>query len=99
MMPSNPKDALLQLKNLGPKSVPQLLEIGIKSRDDLVALGTEEAFRRLYFRFCDEHRFSVNYLYALEGAINDCDWRWISPERKEELREFLRGLKETDVSK
>ncbi|MEH6632490.1 MAG: TfoX/Sxy family DNA transformation protein [Halopseudomonas aestusnigri] len=87
------KVELLKLKNLGPKTVPHLVEIGILSRDDLAALGTEEAFRRIYFRYRDEIRLSLNYLYALEGAIDGCDWRWISEERKNELRNFFRSIK------
>ncbi len=92
-MNSDPKEDLLALKNLGPKSVAQLVDIGISSSDQLNDLGTEEVFRRLYFRFCDEHRLSVNYLYALEGAIIGCDWRLIPMDRKEELRRLLKDLK------
>ena len=72
-MNSDPKEELLALKNLGPKSVAQLIDIGITSSDQLIELGPEEVFQRLYFRFCDEHRLSVNYLYALEGAIKECN--------------------------
>ncbi|KKJ75330.1 hypothetical protein WH95_19085 [Kiloniella litopenaei] len=87
------KEELLALKNLGPKSVAQLVDIGITSSDQLIELGTEEVFRRLYFRFCDEQRLSVNYLYALEGAIIGCDWRLIPMDRKQELKNLLKGLK------
>ncbi|MCZ4282244.1 TfoX/Sxy family DNA transformation protein [Kiloniella laminariae] len=86
--------ALLAMRNIGPKSVPQLLEVGITSPDDLRNYGAEETFRRLYFRFCDEHKFSLNYLYALEGANLDCDWRWLPVERKQELKEYFNGLKQ-----
>ncbi|MFD2206672.1 TfoX/Sxy family DNA transformation protein [Kiloniella antarctica] len=90
----DPKVELLKLKNLGPKTVPHLVEIGILSRNDLVAIGTEEVFRRIYFRYRDESRLSLNYLYALEGAIEDCDWRWISAERKLELKSFFSSIKQ-----
>ena len=86
-------EELLKLRNLGPKSVSQLIEIGISNRVEFVELGVEEVFRRLYFRFCDEHKFSVTYLYALEGAIKGRDWRDISAKRKAELKEILQNLK------
>ncbi|WP_085902967.1 TfoX/Sxy family DNA transformation protein [Kiloniella majae] len=92
-MRTDPKEELLALKNLGPKSVAQLVDIGITSSDHLIELGTEEVFRRLYFRFCDEHRLSVNYLYALEGAITGHDWRLIPVGRKQELKDLLKALK------
>ncbi|WP_417454932.1 TfoX/Sxy family DNA transformation protein [Kiloniella sp.] len=92
-MNRDPKKELLSLKNLGPKSVAQLVDIGITSSDQLIELGTEEVFRRLYFRFCDEHRLSVNYLYALEGAIKGCDWRLIPVNRKAELKALVKNLK------
>ncbi|WP_085910151.1 TfoX/Sxy family DNA transformation protein [Kiloniella majae] len=92
-MRTDPKEELLALINLGPKSVAQLVDIGIISSDHLIELGTEEVFRRLYFRFCDEHRLSVNYLYALEGAITGHDWRLIPMSRKQELKDLLKDLK------
>lgn len=83
----------MTLRNLGPRTRPQLQEVGIASREKLAALGTEEAFRRLYFRFAGEFKFSTNYLYALEGAILDCDWRAVPPARRQELKAFLQELK------
>ncbi|WP_417432090.1 TfoX/Sxy family DNA transformation protein [Kiloniella sp.] len=92
-MNRDPKDELLALRNMGPKSVTQLVDIGITSSDQLIELGAEEVFRRLYFRFCDEHRLSVNYLYALEGAIKGCDWRLIPVNRKAKLKALIKDLK------
>ena len=90
---TDPGIELLKLKNLGPKTVPQLVEVGILSHADLISLGTEQTFSRIYFRFRDESRLSLNYLYALEGALDDCDWRWISSERKLELKHFFNSFK------
>ncbi|WP_417811205.1 TfoX/Sxy family DNA transformation protein [Thalassospira alkalitolerans] len=42
----------------------------------------------MLFRFGREKKISVNYLYALEGAIHDHDWRDITPHRKQELRDL-----------
>ncbi|MBX2831513.1 MAG: TfoX/Sxy family protein [Rhodospirillales bacterium] len=81
------------MRNIGPKSSRELREIGIETRDDLAQSGIEETTRRLLFRFGSEKKISVNYLYALEGAIHDHDWRDISPARKDELRAILDGLR------
>ncbi|WP_341364487.1 TfoX/Sxy family DNA transformation protein [Thalassospira sp. SN3W] len=82
-----------KMRNIGPTSSHELAEIGIKSRSDLIKAGIEETARRLLFRFGGEKQISVNYLYALEGAIHDHDWRDIAPSRKQELRDFLVRLR------
>lgn len=81
------------MRNIGPTSSRELREIGVETREELVALGIEEVTRRLLFRFGSEKKISVNYLYALEGAIHDHDWRDISPTRKEKLRQILDQLR------
>lgn len=87
-----------KLRNIGPTSRRELIEIGIETRDQLIAAGVADTMRRLLFRFGGEKNISVNYLYALEGAIHDHDWRDITPSRKEELRALLCQLRaETSV--
>jgi len=81
------------MRNIGPTSSRELSEIGIGNRDQLRALGIEETTRRLLFRFASEKKISLNYLYALEGAIHDRDWRDITPARKQELRSLLERLR------
>jgi DNA transformation protein len=81
------------MRNIGPKSSRELSEIGIENRDQLRALGIEETTRRLLFRFGSEKKISLNYLYALEGAIHDRDWRDIMPARKQELRVLLDAVR------
>jgi DNA transformation protein len=81
------------MRNIGPTSSRELSEIGIENRDQLRALGIEETTRRLLFRFGSEKKISLNYLYALEGAIHDLDWRDITPARKQELRSLLERLR------
>ncbi len=82
-----------KLRNIGPTSSRELHEIGVETREDLAALGIEEVTRRLLFRFGSEKKISVNYLYALEGAMHDHDWRDISRSRKEKLRQMLDQLR------
>ena len=81
------------MRNIGPTSSRELSEIGIENRDQLRALGIEETTRRLLFRFGSEKKISLNYLYALEGAIHDRDWRDITPARKQEFRSLLERLR------
>ena len=81
------------MRNIGPTSSRELSEIGIENGDQLRALGIEETTRRLLFRFGSEKKISLNYLYALEGAIHDRDWRDIMPARKQELRSLLERLR------
>ena len=82
------------MRNIGPTSSRELREIGIENRDQLIATGIAEVTRRLLFRFDSERKISLNYLYALEGAIHDRDWRDITPARKKELRALLDTLRE-----
>ncbi|HCK18230.1 MAG TPA: competence protein TfoX [Thalassospira sp.] len=81
------------MRNIGPTSSRELSEIGIENGDQLRALGIEETTRRLLFRFGSEKKISLNYLYALEGAIHDRDWRDITHARKQELRSLLERLR------
>ncbi len=81
------------MRNISPTSSRELSEIRIENRDQLRALGIEETTRRLLFRFGSEKKISLNYLYALEGAIHDRDWRDIMPARKQELRSLLERVR------
>jgi DNA transformation protein len=81
------------MRNIGPTSSRELREIGIENRDQLIEVGIEEVTRRLLFRFGSEKKISLNYLYALEGAIHDRDWRDITPARKQELKALLDALR------
>lgn len=68
----------------------RLREVGISGIDDLRALGSLNAYLRLKFRF--PTFTSLNALYALEGALLDCDWRHLPAERRNDLRRALQVL-------
>lgn len=72
------------LKNLGRSSDVLLGEIGIGTVADLRALGAMEAWERL--RFAHGKRITVTFLYALEGALCDCDWRVLPTEHLQTLK-------------
>ena len=71
------------LKNLGPKSVAWLGDVGITSRADLERLGSVGAFRKIVEA---GHTTSLNLLYALEGALLDLRHDRLSNALKENLR-------------
>lgn len=74
---------LRDLPNLGPSSEAMLIRAGVTSPDDLDRLGAAEAFRRVVD--AGGHP-SLNLVWALEGALVDCDWRDLPAARKDELR-------------
>jgi DNA transformation protein and related proteins len=72
----------LKLRNIGPKSAAWLRQVGLRTEEDLRAIGALEAFvkvKRAGFKP------SLNLLYALEGALLDCHWQDIPAERRSEL--------------
>ena len=73
---------LEQLKGLGPKSSGQLGAVGIHTRDELEAVGPVQAF--LWLKEAG-YNPSLNFLYAMVGALNDVDWRVIARHEKERL--------------
>lgn len=79
--------ALTELKNIGPKSARRLLEAGIKSREQIEALGAVEVFNRLRQRY----PASLTMLWALQGALLDLPYNQIPPEIKSALLDELNG--------
>ena len=71
-----------KLRNIGPKSAAWLRQVGLRSLEDIAAVGTVDVFmkvRRAGFKP------SLNLLYALEGALNDCHWQEVPDARRIEL--------------
>ena len=71
-----------KLRNIGPKSMAWLRQTGVRSLDDLKAVGALAAYVRVKRA---GFRPSLNLLYALEGAILDCHWQDIPDERRSQL--------------
>jgi DNA transformation protein len=71
-----------KLRNIGPKSAAWLRQVGLRSREDLAAAGTVEAFMRVKRA---GFKPSLNLLYAIEGALLDCHWQEIPDARRAEL--------------
>ena len=71
-----------KLRNIGPKSAAWLRQVGLRSHEDLAAIGTVEAFMRVKRA---GFKPSLNLLYAIEGALLDCHWQDIPDTRRAEL--------------
>ena len=74
--------APLKLRNIGPKSAAWLRQVGLRTREDLEAAGPVDAFMRVRRA---GFKPSLNLLYALEGALQDCHWQEIPEARRAEL--------------
>lgn len=73
---------IASLRSLGPKSADMLAEIGIRTLAQLKrkgAIATYVAAKR------NNKLVSLNLLYGIISAIEDCDWREVKRTRKLEL--------------
>ncbi|MDX6081797.1 TfoX/Sxy family protein [Xanthomonas campestris pv. incanae] len=71
-----------RLRNIGPKSAAWLRQVGLRTQQDLQAVGAVGAFvkvRRAGFKP------SLNLLYSLEGALADCHWQEVPEARRHAL--------------
>src|SRR5215468_10119181 len=71
-----------KIRNVGPKSAAWLRQVGVRTQDDLVRVGPVEAFMKVKRA---GFRPSLNLLYALAGAIENCHWADLPDERKTAL--------------
>jgi DNA transformation protein and related proteins len=71
-----------KMRNIGPKSAAWLRQVGLRSLDDLAAVGTVDAFMRVKRA---GFKPGLNLLYAIEGALLDCHWQDVPEDRRQEL--------------
>src|SRR5215468_12570707 len=71
-----------KIRNVGPKSAAWLRQVGVRTQADLERLGPVEAFMKVKRA---GFRPSLNLLYALAGAIENCHWADLPDERKAAL--------------
>jgi DNA transformation protein len=74
--------APVKIRNIGPKSMAWLRQTGVRTLEELQAVGALAAFVRIKRA---GFRPSLNLLYALEGAILGCHWQEIPDSRRAEL--------------
>jgi DNA transformation protein len=72
------------LTNLGRISARQLAEIGIKTEAELRAAGAAAAYLKLKDHF--GRGVSLNYLYALDGALKGVRWDLMPETERAALR-------------
>ena len=83
-----------QLRNVGPKMAARLIGAGIDTPVKLRRLGAKKAFERMYATGDAYGDFNAAYLYALEGAIRDCDWLEIPASVKQDFKKYAHALQE-----
>ena len=81
---------LSKLPNIGKVLEKQLNDVGINTNDDLINLGSKEAWLKI--QEIDESA-CLNRLMALEGAIQNIRWHNLSEEDKDNLRNFYNSQK------
>lgn len=74
--------AFADLPNLGPKSQQMLKRAGIKSYEQLRALGSVAAFAQVKRSGVEP---SLNLLWALEGALTGLPWQVVAREHRASL--------------
>lgn len=81
---------LSKLPNIGEVVEKQLNEVGIETAEQLMKLGSKEAWLRI--KGIDDSA-CLNRLYGLEGAIQGIRWHNLSKEIKDELKDFYNNFK------
>lgn len=76
---------LSKLPNIGKVVEKQLNDVGINTVDELIDIGSKEAWLKI--KEVDESA-CLNRLMALEGAIQNIRWHNLSEEDKENLKDF-----------
>lgn len=79
---SSSNDPTTTMRNVGPKSAAWLRQVGLHTREDLETAGAVEAYMRVRRA---GFKPSMNLLYALEGALQDCHWQEVPMPRREQL--------------
>ncbi len=81
------KRELTQMPNVGKVLAEELIRVGINSPEELISIGTEQAFIRI---LSIDETACMSKLQAIEGAIQGIRWHHLPEERKTELKEFFR---------
>ena len=80
---------LSKLPNIGKVLEEQLNDVGINTVDELIDIGSKEAWLKI--KEIDESA-CINRLMALEGAIQNIRWHNLSEEEKNNLKEFYNNF-------
>lgn len=80
------------IRNIGPRTLSWLHEIGINSLEDIETLGAFEVYRRL--KASRPHQVSLNALWGLQAAILNIHWTALPPDMKADLKAQVEALEE-----
>lgn len=81
---------LMTMDNIGPVMDEKLKSVDIHSAEELIQIGSKEAFLRLKARYPN---VCLVHLYSLQGAIDQILYNRLPDEVKRELKEFTDRLK------
>ena len=81
---------LSSMKNIGKEIEKKLQAIGIRSGEELLQIGSKEAFPQMKMRFPN---VCLVHLYTLQGAIDDIEYHQLPDEVKRDLKHFSDELK------
>ena len=76
---------LTSMRNIGNEIEKKLKSVGICSAEELIQIGSKEAFIRLKMHFPN---VCLVHLYTLQGAIDDIEYNQLSDKDKCELKCF-----------
>ncbi|MCY6957687.1 TfoX/Sxy family protein [Clostridium brassicae] len=81
---------LSRMPNIGNTLENKLIDADIKSPEELISLGSKEAFIRI--KMLDDSA-CYNMLCSLEGAIQGIRWHHLDESTKQQLKVFFQSLK------
>ncbi|EHQ90456.1 TfoX/Sxy family protein [Desulfosporosinus youngiae] len=87
--------ALSHLPNVGKVLESNLLQVGIKTPEQLRDMGAEEAFIRI--RAYVDQGACLHMLYGIQGAIEGVPDKLLEDSTKQRLRKFYKTLYGKDI--
>lgn len=85
---------LVKLPNVGKKLEEQLIFVGINNAKELREIGSKEAWLRI--KKVDSSA-CYNCLCGLEGAIQNIRWHYLDDKTKNNLKEFYKSQKGSEI--
>jgi DNA transformation protein len=80
---------LQKLPNIGKVVEGLLIDTGINTQEELLSIGSKEAFMRIRHK---DPSACIRMLYGLEGAVEGIPDQLLSTVTKKELLEFYKSL-------
>lgn len=81
---------LTTMINIGKEMASKLKSVDINTAEELIEVGSKEAFFRLKTKY---PQVCLVHLYTLEGAVQNVEFNCLSEETKANLKKFSDSLK------